>query len=261
MGIINTTPDSFSDGGAFLDVNAAIAHGLQLIEEGADILDIGGESTRPGAEFISIDDEITRVIPVIEALAGKTDIPLSIDTRKPEVARAAIEVGARIWNDVSALTFSAESIDVAAELECDLVLMHAQGTPQTMQDDPIYDNVVEDVAAYLTMRIEACLAAGIARHKIMIDPGIGFGKTLEHNLALMRNLGRLAKTAPVLLGASRKRFIAAIDDHKGAQAAGDRVGGSLAAAINGADGGAAILRVHDVAATRQALNVWRALKN
>lgn len=260
MGIVNVTPDSFSDGGQFSSVDAAVLHGLKLVEDGADILDIGGESTRPGAQFVAADEELARVVPVIEKLASVTDRPISIDTRKPMVARAAIKAGAAIWNDVSALTFSDKSLPLAAELGCDIILMHAQGTPQTMQDQPHYDDVVSEVAIYLRARLEACLVAGIARDRVMVDPGIGFGKTLEHNLALMRHLDRLVAIAPVLLGASRKRFIAALDQSDGAQNAHGRVAGSVAAALSGIEQGVSVLRVHDVAATVQAIKTWDAIK-
>lgn len=259
MGVVNTTPDSFSDGGRFLDPAAAIEHGQRLTDEGADILDIGGESTRPGAEPVSVKDELSRVMPVIEELAAKTDTALSVDTRKPEVARAAIAAGASIWNDVSALTYAADGLETAAELSCDIVLMHAQGDPRTMQDSPHYDDVVEEAYAFLAARMETCMKAGVAEERLIVDPGIGFGKTLAHNLALIANLERFAELGrPVLLGASRKRFIAALD-HDGP--ADERLGGSLAAAIAGWRAGASIFRVHDVAATRQALNVAGAIAN
>lgn len=258
MGVVNVTPDSFSDGGRYFDADSAIRHALRLAKEGADILDIGGESTRPGAREISVEEEMARVMPVIEALAKRTRAALSIDTRKPAVARAAVMAGATIWNDVSALTFAPDSLAAAAALDCDIVLMHAQGTPATMQDDPRYDDVVEEVRAFLAARIDACTEAGVARTRLILDPGIGFGKRLEHNLALLRAIDRLAPPGvPVLVGASRKRFIAALDP--GAADPDDRLGGSLAAALAAAAQGAAILRVHDVAATRQALAVARAI--
>ena len=257
MGVVNVTPDSFSDGGSFLDPAHAIEHGLRLVEEGAAILDIGGESTRPGADTVPAETELARVLPVIKGLVGQTAAVLSIDTRKPDVARAAVDAGASIWNDVSALRFSSDSLRVAASLDCRIVLMHAQGDPKTMQDDPRYENAVEEVKGDLAGRIAACEAAGIDRARLIIDPGVGFGKTLAHNLDLIANLDRLAALGPpVLLGVSRKRFIAAID--RQGPAAG-RLGGSIAAALAGAARGAAILRVHDVAATRQALSVHFAI--
>lgn len=263
MGIVNVTPDSFSDGGRHLEPAAAIAHGLKLAADGADILDIGGESTRPGASAVSEEEELQRVLPVIRELAQKSDVFISIDTRKPSVARAAISVGARIWNDVTALGYAADSLETAASLNCDVVLMHAQGDPQAMQDDPYYEDVVGQVYAFLDARINASLKAGISKEKLIVDPGIGFGKTVEHNLALLANLERFkALGLPVLLGASRKRFIGALDDVAGgtAGAADQRLGGSIAAVLAGLRRGASIFRVHDVAETRQALNIANAIE-
>lgn len=258
MGIVNVTPDSFSDGGRYASAEAAIAHGMRLAEEGAHILDIGGESTRPGADDVPVAEELARVTPVVEALACASGAEISIDTRKPEVARAAVRAGAAIWNDVTALTFAPESLATAAELRCKIVLMHSQGDPKTMQRAPHYEDVVEEVYAYLARRIEAAAAAGVAQEKVIVDPGIGFGKTLEHNLALLAGLGRFTGLgAPVLLGASRKRFIAALDRQAPVS---ERVAGSLAAALEGWRRGASILRVHDVAATRQALAVAVAIE-
>lgn len=257
MGVVNVTPDSFSDGGSFLDPAHAVDHALRLAGEGAAILDIGGESARPGADPVDAATELSRVLPVIRALSAQTAAAISVDTRKPAVARAAIEAGASIWNDVSALTFAPDSLATAAMLDCRLVLMHAQGDPKTMQDDPRYDDVVAEVAAFLASRIAACEAAGVKRDRLILDPGIGFGKTLAHNLALIGGLSAIAALGrPVLLGASRKSFIAALDRQGPAP---DRLGGSIAAALAGAARGAAILRVHDVAATRQALAVWNAV--
>lgn len=257
MGVVNVTPDSFSDGGAFRDPAHAIDHALKLVDEGAAIVDIGGESTRPGADGVNEETELSRVIPVIKGLASQTAAAISIDTRKPAVARACVAAGASIWNDVSALRFSEESLAVAAALDCRIVLMHAQGDPKTMQDDPRYGDVVEDVRADLAGRIAACEAAGIAKSRLIVDPGIGFGKTLAHNLALIAGLGRFASLGvPVLLGASRKRFIASLDRQG---PAGERLGGSIAAALAGASRGASIIRVHDVAATRQALATYFAI--
>ncbi|MDB5471833.1 MAG: dihydropteroate synthase [Caulobacter sp.] len=256
MGIVNVTPDSFSDGGHHDSTAAAIAHGLKLIADGADILDIGGESTRPGAAAVSADEEIARVLPVIAGLKDN-DVPLSIDTMKPAVARAAIAAGASIWNDVAALT-APGACGAAAELGCEVVLMHMQGEPRTMQDDPRYDDVVAEVEAFLLARAEAAMTAGVAREKIRLDPGIGFGKTVLHNLALLAALPRLVATGyPVLLGASRKRFIASLDPPgKDPEA---RLGGSLAAALAGAAAGVEIVRVHDVRETVQALIVQAAV--
>jgi dihydropteroate synthase len=259
MGVVNVTPDSFSDGGAFLDPAHAVDHALRLVDEGAAILDIGGESTRPGADPTPEAEELARVIPVIKALATQTAAVLSIDTRKPAVARAAIEAGASMWNDVSALTYEPESLSVAAALSCRIVLMHAQGDPKTMQQNPHYDDVVGEVKSELEARICACEEAGVDRARLLVDPGIGFGKTLAHNLALLGGLERLkAIGPPLVLGASRKRFIAALD-RDGPPAA--RMGGSIAAALAGAARGAAIIRIHDVAATRQALNVFSAIES
>jgi dihydropteroate synthase len=253
MGVVNVTPDSFSDGGSFLDPAHAIDLGLKLADEGAAILDIGGESTRPGADPIPEETELARVIPVIKGLALQTAAAISIDTRKPAVARACVDAGASIWNDVSALTYSDDSLMVAASLDCRVVLMHAKGDPKTMQDNPQYGDVIEEVLGDLSRRIVACEAAGIAKGRLIADPGIGFGKTLAHNLALIGGLDRFSSLGvPILLGASRKRFIAALDRQG---PAGSRLGGSIAAALAGAARGASIIRVHDVAATRQALAV------
>ncbi len=259
MGIINVTPDSFSDGGRWFGTDAAIAHGLQLEAEGADILDIGGESTRPGAEPVGVDEELARVVPVVAALARQGRVPISVDTRNAEVMRRAADAGARIINDVAALGHGSDSVRVAAETGLPVVLMHAQGDPRTMQLDPRYDDVVLDVYDWLAARVDACEAAGIARERIVVDPGIGFGKTLEHNLALLASLGILhGLGCPVLLGASRKRFIGRLC---GDAPASERMPGSVAAALMGAAQGAQFLRVHDVAATRQALTVWEAACN
>jgi len=256
MGIINVTPDSFSDGGLHEQAAAAIAHGLKLIEEGADILDIGGESTRPGAAYVPVEEELARVIPVIEGLRTKTDALISIDTRKAEVMRQAAAAGADILNDVSALTHDPDAMRIAAATELPVILMHAQGDPRTMNDDPQYDDVVLDVFDYLEQRIAACLAAGIPRTRIVADPGIGFGKHLHHNVAVMAGLSLYHSLGvPILLGASRKKLIDHISDVPNPR---DRLPGSIAAALAGVAQGVQIVRVHDVAATRQALNVWRA---
>ena len=254
MGIVNVTPDSFSDGGRYLGHDAALTHARKLIAEGADILDIGGESTRPGAQPVDEAEEIARTVPLIAAIRAVSDIPISIDTMKPAVARAAVAAGATIWNDVAALRFSADAPTVAAELGCEVVLMHMLGEPRTMQDDPRYEDVAAEVEAFLLARAEVAIAAGVAREKIWLDPGIGFGKTVDHNLALLAALPRLsAHDYRVLLGASRKRFIAALDPL--AKEADDRLGGSLAAALHGAQSGVAAVRVHDVRETVQALAV------
>ncbi|WP_339914805.1 dihydropteroate synthase [uncultured Brevundimonas sp.] len=257
MGIVNVTPDSFSDGGRLATVEAAVMHGLRLVEQGADILDIGGESTRPGAAPVNAAEEMARVLPVIAGLRAHWAGPISIDTMKPEVARAAVAAGATIWNDVTALG-GADSAAVAAELGCTVVLMHMQGEPRTMQADPRYDDVVAEVSDWLTARAAAVMAAGVAREQIWLDPGLGFGKTPAHNLALTAGLERLVATGfPVLFGASRKRMIQTID--ASAVEAGDRLGGSLALALAAAQRGAAVIRVHDVRETVQALTVQAAV--
>ena len=256
MGIVNVTPDSFSDGGRFFSAQAAIDHALRLAEEGADILDIGGESTRPGADTVPLDEELSRVIPVIEGLRARTQALISVDTRKAPVMRRAAAAGADVLNDVSALTHDPQSLAVAAETGLPVVLMHALGDPKTMNDDPRYGDVVLDVFDFLEGRIEACAAAGIPKAKLIADPGIGFGKHLHHNVAVMANLALYhGLGVPLLLGASRKKLIDHISD---APQPRDRVPGSLAAALAGAAQGVQIVRVHDVAATRQALAVWRA---
>ena len=258
MGIVNVTPDSFSDGGRLASVEAAVAHGLRLVEQGADILDVGGESTRPGAGPVTAEDEIARVLPVIQGLRANWDGPISIDTMKPAVARAAVAAGATMWNDVTALGHAPESLATAAELGCDVVLMHMKGEPRTMQADPRYDDVVAEVADWLVARAGAAMAAGVALERIWLDPGIGFGKAAVHNLALTAHLDRLTATGfPVLYGASRKRTIQSVDPT--ASDVGDRLGGSLALALEAARRGAAIIRVHDVRETVQALAVQAAV--
>jgi len=259
MGIINVTPDSFSDGGSY----DPLARARQLISEGADVLDIGGESTRPGAEPVSIEAEIARVVPVISAIAAEWSGVISIDTLKPDVARAAFQAGATVWNDVTALSHSAESLEVAAELGGDVILMHMQGEPRTMQAAPYYKDVVSEVEAYLIGRAEVVMQAGVARDRIWFDPGIGFGKTLDHNLALIRATDRLACHGfPLLMAASRKRFIAALEEREGSEpsAADHRIGGTLAVHLYAISKGAKMVRVHDVLAMRQALRVWSALE-
>jgi len=255
MGVLNLTPDSFSDGGKWADGGAA-RHGLAMLEAGADIIDVGGESTRPGAISVEVGEEIARVAPVIASLRAATSAPISVDTMKPQVAMAAISAGASIWNDVAALT-AAGALDTAASLHRPVILMHMQGEPRTMQSDPRYDDVVSEVIAFLKARVGAAEAKGV--EDIWVDPGIGFGKTLAHNLALLNNVARIAAETgrPVLIGASRKRFIAAIDE-RAKRASDDRLGGSIAAALIAAQNGAAMVRVHDVADTVQALKVWRA---
>ena len=263
MGILNLTPDSFSDGGRYGSLDMAVKGALSLLEQGADIIDIGGESTRPGALEISAEEEIDRTAPVIAAIREETrgfvEPPvISIDTRKPTVAIAAIHSGADIWNDVSALTFDKASEAVAADLSCPVIIMHAQGGPETMQHNPHYGNPVADVKDYLAKRIDALEFAGVERRHITIDPGIGFGKKLDHNLALFKHLAAFkALDCAVLMGASRKSFIGDIDG----STADRRLAGSLAAALWSMQAGADILRVHDVMETVQAVRVWGAIEN
>ena len=257
VGIVNVTPDSFSDGGRHGTSSAAIAHAQALIEAGADTLDSGGESTRPGSDPVPLADELARVLPVIEALAGKSDVRLSIDTRKAAVMRAAVEAGCDIVNDVSALMYDAEALETVAELGVPVILMHALGDPKTMQDDPRYDDVLLDVFDYLEARVDAALRAGVRRERIVIDPGIGFGKTVEHNLALMAGLGLFHGLGlPVMLGASRKRFLGTLT---GRTVAAERVLASAMAAVAGVAQGCQLIRVHDVAETREAIGIWQAV--
>ncbi len=258
MGVVNVTPDSFSDGGRFAGVDAAVAHAMRLLDQGADWLDIGGESTRPGAAAVSENEELARVSPVIErVLAERPDASISIDTMKPAVARAAVRAGAVMWNDVNALQ-APGALEAAAELGCLVALMHMQGAPQTMQQSPAYENVVTDVARHLGQRAGAALSHGVDRERVLLDPGIGFGKTLVHNLALMAALESFSGLGfPVLFGASRKRFIQSVDQT--AVDAMDRLGGSLAAALHAARAGCAVIRVHDVRETVQALKVQAAI--
>ncbi|HYC03851.1 MAG TPA: dihydropteroate synthase [Azospirillaceae bacterium] len=256
MGVVNVTPDSFSDGGDHDDPAAAIDHGRALMAAGADILDIGGESTRPGAEPVAPEREAARVVTVIRALAAEGAV-VSVDTRHAAVMRQALAAGARIVNDVSALAHDPESLAVVAEAGCPVVLMHMRGDPRTMQRDPTYDDVALDVYEHLASRIDACRAAGIPPERIAVDPGIGFGKTVEHNLDLLRHTALFhGLGCPVLVGVSRKRFIAALSRDEPPK---ERLGGSLAAGLAALDQGAGILRVHDVAATAQAVAMWRAL--
>jgi dihydropteroate synthase len=256
MGVINVTPDSFSDGGQLATAQAAIDHAFRLEEEGAEILDIGAESTRPGAQPIGVAEELARLLPVIEGLAGKTEALISIDTRNAETMRMVAATGADIVNDVSALSHDPAALETAAETGLPVVLMHAQGDPRTMQDNPTYDDVLLDVFDYLEARIEAAERAGIAKSKLIADPGIGFGKTLQHNLELMAGLSLLQGLGvPVLLGASRKRFIGTLTN---VERPADRVSGSVGAALAAIAQGAQIVRVHDVAATRAAMTVWQA---
>jgi len=256
MGIVNVTPDSFSDGGAHFDAGAAIAHGLALAAEGADILDVGGESTRPGAQAVSVEEELRRTIPVVEALSRQLAIPVGIDTSKPEVMRAAVAAGAGMINDVFALRREG-ALDAAAALGVPVVLMHMQGEPRGMQANPEYDDVVGEVHRFLAERVFAAEMAGIPRTRIVVDPGFGFGKTREHNLQLLAQLQRFTELGvPVLAGLSRKRTIGELTGRDDPRA---RVHGSVAAHLVAAQRGAMLLRVHDVAATVDALKVWEAV--
>ena len=255
-GILNLTGDSFSGDGLRDDVKAAVGRGLEMVEEGADLLDVGAESTRPGAQPVSAEDEIARVVPVIEALAKCVAVPISIDTSKPEVMRAAVAAGAGMINDVHALRREG-ALDAAAALKVPVCLMHMQGEPGTMQDDPHYDDVVGEVHRFLAERVFACEMAGIDKRRVLVDPGFGFGKTLEHNLALLRSLDRFRDLAAgVFTGVSRKAMIGTFT---GRNAGADRATGSAAAALIAVQRGAMIVRVHDVAATRDALAVWQAV--
>jgi len=257
MGIVNVTPDSFSDGGQFSTTDAALEHGLRLAGEGADILDIGGESSRPGSQRVSLEEELARVIPVVQGLVAKTSVPISVDTIKAEVARRALEAGAAIVNDITAGLADPGMIDVVREFAAGFVLMHMQGTPETMQDNPAYDDVVDEVHDFLQARVQVCRDAGIAADRLAIDPGIGFGKTLEHNLVLMRDLGALAALGrPVVLGVSRKGLLGQITG----RSRSERMAASLAAVCYCASRGAAqVLRVHDVAPTVDAAKVIGAI--
>lgn len=257
MGILNVTPDSFSDGGSYNRLDAALAHAERLLADGADILDIGGESTRPGAPYVSLEEELQRVLPLLQRLAA-LQVPLSLDTRRTSVMRAALQAGAvDLINDVSALEDEG-ALALVAAANVGICLMHKQGNPDTMQQQPDYVDVVQEVGSYLARRIELCLAHGIARDRLLADPGFGFGKTLEHNLQLLRELPQLEALAgaPLLVGMSRKSMLGAIT---GEQQPDQRLGASVAAALLAAQRGAKVIRVHDVKATHQALQVWQAL--
>lgn len=257
-GIVNVTPDSFSDRGSHYDAAAAIAHGLKLVEEGADLLDVGGESTRPGAQPVDEAEELRRVLPVVEALARHTTVPISIDTSKPGVMRAAVAAGAGLINDVRALRLDG-ALDAAAELQVPICLMHMQGEPHSMQAEPQYDDVVADIKRFLADRLFACELHGIPRKRLLIDPGFGFGKTLEHNLTLLRELQQFTTlAAPLLVGLSRKSFLGALSARS---LPAERIHASVAAALIAVQRGAAIVRVHDVAATVDALRIWQPVAN
>ncbi len=258
MGILNVTPDSFSDGGQFDSVSAAVEHALRLADEGANILDIGGESTRPGATAVPLDEELRRVVPVVRELARQTKTPISIDTSKAEVARQCLEVGAAIVNDISGLTFDADMPRICQESSCGVIVMHIQGMPQTMQIEPRYDDVVADVCRYFSRRLDDLEAAGITRERIVLDPGIGFGKTAEHNLELLSHIATFHSLGrPVLIGHSRKRFLKKVLGRELEERDAGTLGVSLALAAQGTD----LLRVHDVRATRDALLAWQTVLN
>jgi dihydropteroate synthase len=255
MGVVNVTPDSFSDGGLYLDPEVAIAHGEELVAAGAGILDIGGESTRPGAEEVAAEEELRRVEPVVAGLAGG-GAAISVDTSKRAVAEAALDAGAEIVNDVTALRGDAEMAALCADRGATVVLMHMLGSPRTMQRDPSYDDVVAEVKSFLSGRVEAALAAGIAEERIWLDPGIGFGKTAEHNLELLRRLAELRELGrPLVIGTSRKSFIGRLDGSD----AGERLGGTISSSVLAAAEGAEVLRVHDVAEVSQAMAVATAI--
>ena len=255
MGVLNVTPDSFSDGGDFFGVDRALHRAERMVEEGADILDIGGESTRPGAASVSVREEIERVVPVIEALGPRVSVPVSVDTSKPEVMRAAVNAGAGMINDVRALR-EPGALETAVEARVPVCLMHMQGEPRTMQAAPVYRAVVSEVRDFLRRRIEVCVNAGMAPDRIIVDPGFGFGKTLTHNLALLAGLGELCSLgSPILVGLSRKSMIGTLT----ARPVAERLAGSLAAAVLAVERGARLVRVHDVAATVDALRVVRAV--
>ena len=257
MGILNVTPDSFSDGGRYLEARKAIARGVELAGQGADIIDIGGESTRPGARPLSAPEEIERVVPVVRELRRVISIPLSIDTVKAEVARAALDAGADVVNDISALRFDPDMISLIVEEKVPVVLMHMQGTPRTMQESPRYQNVLQEVKDFLRSRVAFSVERGVAPERIVVDPGIGFGKDLEHNLALIRGISTLTSLAqPVLVGPSRKTFIGKILN----VGADDRLEGSLAAAVAAALGGAGMIRMHDVKEARRAMALADAIR-
>jgi dihydropteroate synthase len=258
MGIVNVTPDSFSDGGQFLQTDAAIAHALKLVAEGADLLDIGGESTRPGSAPIPLGEELRRVVPVVTALAKQTDVPISVDTSKADVAHACLEAGAHIINDVTGLTGDPRMAETARAYGAGVIVMHMKGTPATMQVAPRYDDVVNDILSYLRERIQALTTLGIPADAIAIDPGIGFGKTREHNIALLSNLAKFADLGrPLCLGVSRKGFLGNLLDRP----VEERLAGSLAAAAFAlAQNAGQILRVHDVAETRDLVRVWEVLR-
>ncbi len=256
MGIVNVTPDSFSDGGLWLDPTKAVEHALQLVEDGADILDVGGESTRPGSEPVSLEEELRRVVPVVEQLRARTDRLISVDTQKAEVARQVLAVGADIINDVSGCAADPQMISVCAASDCGVMIMHMQGTPQTMQINPHYDDVVREVRSELASGLAKLEAAGIDRRRVVVDPGIGFGKSAQHNVDLLANIAELrAFERPLLIGHSRKRFLSKVLGRPMEERLAGTLGVSIAVASLGAD----IVRVHDIRETRDALLAWQAI--
>ena len=258
MGILNVTPDSFSDGGKYLEKNNAINHALAMIDNGADIIDVGGESTRPFSDPVSLDEEISRVVPVIEGIRKESDVCISIDTTKSEVATAALNSGASLINDVSAMEVDPLMIDVALKFDCPIIIMHMKGTPKSMQDNPQYESLISDIKDYLQERVDFIVSKGISSKKIVIDPGIGFGKTVENNFEIINNLNHFTKMGfPVMLGASRKSFIGISLDLPEE----DRLEGSLAANIIGLQNGAKIFRVHDVTETNKAFVIANKIFN
>jgi dihydropteroate synthase len=262
MGIVNVTPDSFSDGGRFLDPDAAIAHGVALVEAGADLLDIGGESTRPGADPVDDAEELRRVLPVVEALAARTGVPISVDTMKASVADATLAAGARVVNDVSAGRFDPDLLGVVAQRDAGYVAMHMQGEPRTMQDAPQYDDVVREVGDFLAERADVARAAGVARGALALDPGIGFGKTAAHNLALLAHLDALVARfdEPIVIGASRKRFLGALLGDDAVDSTARRDDGTLATTVWAVGLGARVLRVHDVRSAARAVALYGAME-
>ncbi len=258
MGILNITPDSFSDGGNYFDLAQAVVRGLKIADEGADIIDIGGESTRPGAAVVDEAEELRRVVPIIRTLAERTNCAISVDTTKASVARAALQAGAHIINDISAATWDDEMATTVAEFQAGLVLMHCQGTPETMQQEPHYSDVVVEVRDFLGARVEALVAAGLPRDNMVVDPGFGFGKTLEHNLTLLRQLDQFTRLGrPILVGLSRKSMLGALTGHKKPE---QRIHGGTAAVTAAILRGARLVRTHDVAATRDAARVADVLR-
>lgn len=258
MGILNVTPDSFSDGGRHDEVASAVKHAMQLIDDGADMIDVGGESTRPGAAAVTEAEELRRTVPVIAEIAATSDVLISIDTTKAEVARQAIEAGASIVNDISGLTFDPEMVSLCADTAVAVCAMHIQGTPQTMQQEPVYNDVVAEVTDILQQHVETCVSAGINLERLCLDPGIGFGKTAQHNLQLMQAIPSMKKVLarPLLIGHSRKRFLSKLLNRDVEERLAGTIGVSIALAENQAD----VLRIHDVAAVRDALTAWQAVR-